>query len=355
MTGKPLQYKPDFERAQHYWDALWSHEIVDRPCALVTAPSMPDASVYSRFVSVDDDFNRVLKECSAYLESHAFLGEAMPAFRPGFGPDQMAAFVGAPLVINKGSKATSWSEKIVEDWALFLPLRIDESNRYFRRMHEFHSLAEAHFGGRCLLCDIDMHSNVDLLEGLRGAQNLLFDMIDTPDLVLKAMSQARELYKQVYEAFYAYGNKDSLGTTSGLPMYDRGKFNRIQADFIALLGPDLFRKFVLPALEEEAQYLDRSCFHLDGPDALNHLDDILAIEALDAIQWVSGAGNKPQIQWPEVLHKIQKAGKIVILHLSASDVKRIHGEYDPELLVYDVTTETVEEGLHLLEWLKMNT
>jgi hypothetical protein len=108
-------------------------------------------------------------------------------------------------------------------------------------------------------------------------------------------------------------------------------------------------------LEEEVQFLDRSCFHLDGPDALNHLDDLLALKELDAIQWVSGAGNKSQIEWSEMLHKIQQAGKIIILHLSASDVKRIHGEYKPELLVCDVKTDTVDEGMELLEWLKKNT
>jgi len=94
---------------------------------------------------------------------------------------------------------------------------------------------------------------------------------------------------------------------------------------------------------------------LDGPDALNHLDDLLALKKLDAVQWVSGEGNRSQIEWPEVLHKIQQAGKIIILHLSASDVKRIHGEYKPELLVYDVKTDTVDEGMELLEWLKKNT
>lgn len=355
MDKKQLQYKPDFERAQRSWDALWNHEIIDRPCTLIRAEQSTNAQNYPRIVGVDDDFKKVLAGCDAYLDSHSFLGEAMPNFRPGFGPDQMASFLGAPLVLNKDSRVTSWSEKIVEDWESFMPLRIDESNRCFRRMKEFHLLAEEHFKGRCLLCDIDIHSNIDLLEGLRGAQNLLFDMIDAPDAVSEAILQARGLYKQVYETFYAYGDKKSLGTTSGLPMYDRGRFNRIQADFIALLNPALFRKFVLPALEEEAQYLDRSCFHLDGPDALNHLEDILSITRLDAVQWVSGAGNKPQIEWPEVLHRIQKAGKIIILHLSALDVKRIHGEYAPDLLVYDVSAETPEEGLELLEWLKSNT
>ena len=261
MTENQLLYKPDFERAREYWDALWKHEIVDRPCTMITAAKTATPSYYSRLVAVDEDFAAVLTECDAYLDSYVFLGEAMLAFRPGFGPDQMAAFLGAPLVISEDSNKTSWSEKIVTTWESFLPLRIEASNQYFQRMKEFHSLAEARLEGRCLLCDIDMHSNIDLLEGLRGAQNLLFDMIDTPDTILTAMSQAREIYKQVYEEFYQYGSKHKWGTTSGLPMYDRGRFNRIQADFIALLNPDLFRRFVLPALEEEAQYLDRSCFH----------------------------------------------------------------------------------------------
>ena len=350
-----LQCKPDFEEARKRWDALWRHEVVDRPCTLVTAARIPEPSGYPKLVAVQDDFATVLAGCDAYLESHAFLGEAMPAFRPGFGPDQMAAFLGAPLTISQVSSQTSWSEKIVADWETFLPLRISESNQYYTRMKDFHSLAEEHLAGRCLLSEIDMHSNIDLLEGLRGAQNLLYDMIDTPDTIMKAMSQAREIFRQVSEDFYPYGSKAMLGTTSGLPMYDRGQFNRIQSDFIALLNPGMFRKFVLPAIEEEAQYLDRSCFHLDGPDALTHLDDLLALSDLDAIQWVSGAGNRPQTEWPEVLHRVQKAGKIIILHLSAADVKRIHGEYAPELLVYDVRTRTVEEGLELLEWLKKNT
>jgi len=354
MTDQ-LEFKPDFERARRSWDALWNHEIIDRPCTLVTAAREHATPLYPRIVAVDGDFERAVDECEAYLESHAFLGEAMPAFRPGFGPDQMAAFLGAPLTISEGSNKTSWSQKIVTYWDSFLPLRIEGSNRYFQRMSEFHALAAARLEGRCLLCEIDMHSNIDLLEGLRGAQDLLFDMIDRPGTVLQAMTQAQEIFKQVCEEFFRYGSKEKWGTTSLLPMYDRGRFNRVQADFIALLNPSLFRDLVLPALEDEVRYLDRSCFHLDGPDALKHLDDLLAIRELDAIQWVSGAGNPRPIEWPEVLHRIQKAGKIIILHLTAGEVKRVHGEYNPSRLVYDVLTDTVDEGLELLDWLEANT
>ncbi len=354
MTDQ-LEYKPDFERARRSWDALWNHDIVDRPCTLVTAARVSPPVHLPRLLPVDGNFEQAVSDCEAYLESRLFLGEAMPAFRPGFGPDQMAAFLGAPLTISEGTNPTSWSRKIVTDWDSFLPLRLEETNRYFQRMKEFHAIAAARLEGRCLLCEIDMHSNIDLLEGLRGAQDLLFDMIDRPKTVLRAMIQAREIYRQVYEQFYQYGSKEKWGTISQLPMYDRGRFNRIQADFIALLNPSLFRDLVLPTLEDEVRYLDRSCFHLDGPDALNHLDDLLAIRELDAIQWVAGAGNPRPIEWPEVLHRIQKAGKIIILHLKADEVKRIHGEYDPSRLVYDVKTDTVDEGLELLDWLAANT
>ena len=296
-----------------------------------------------------------MRDYDAWLDSHAFLGEAMPAFRPGFGPDQFAAFLGAPLVINPESRSTSWSEKIVDDWSRFLPLRLDDDNLYWRRMREFHEIAAAHFRGRCLLHEIDFHSNIDGLEGLRGAMRLLYDLIDTPEIVATAMDQAHERLVETYEALYQYGDKATLGTTSALPLYSRGRFNRIQSDFVCLLNPALFRRFVLGAIEREAELFERSCFHLDGPDALLHLDDLLAVEGIDSFQWVPGAGNPPQTEWPEVLTRMQAAGKAVILHLSADAVRAVHGTYRPELVVYDVHADSVDEGLRLLDWLADNT
>jgi hypothetical protein len=350
-----LDCKPDFERACTHWHAVWNHDIIDRPCTLVTARKTDVTGRFWGMAPVDGDLEQIVAEFDGVLAGHAFLGEAMPAFRPGFGPDQMAAFVGAPLTVSQDSDDTSWSEKIVDDWDAFLPLEIDDNNYYWQRMTQFHAIAAEHFKGRCLLAEIDMHSNIDLLEGLRGAQRLLFDMIDTPDTIERAMLQARALFTRVSDRFDEFGDKQSLGTTCALPMYDRGRYNRIQADFIALLNPALFRRFVLPALVEEARSLNRSCFHLDGPDALKHLDDILAIEEIDAVQWVSGAGSSPQLEWPEVLHKIQAADKIILLHLSVEEVRRIHGTYRPELLVYDVQADSVDEGQKLLQWLTKNT
>jgi len=167
---------------------------------------------------------------------------------------------------------------------------------------------------------------------LRGAQKLLFDIIDQPDIVLQAMMQIRKLYPIIYDAFYGYGNKKKLGTTVPWHFYSRGKCQWVQADFICLLTPDMVRKFVLPAIEEEAFFLDHCCFHLDGPGALAHLDEILAIEKIHAIGWVPGEGNKPQIEWEDLFHKIQNAGKTVLLYGEPEQIKAVHGKYKPDLV-----------------------
>lgn len=357
MAETSLLYKPDFERAQQAWDALWNHELFEhRPCTRIVTrrAEKNNAVALPNIVPADSDFSRLVAQAIEHMEGHAYLGEAIPFFRPAFGPDQMAAFCGTRLVMSD-LKDTSWSVKNVTDWSAALPLRIRHDNHWWLRMKEYHAVAEQALAGKCLLADIDMHSNIDLLEGLRGAEPLLFDMIDQPDPVLGAMEDARAAYREVYETFHRYGDKARLGTTNNLPFYARGRFNRIQADFIALLSPPMFRKFVLPAIEDEANYLDHSCFHLDGPDALVHLDDLLSIRKLDAIQWVSGAGQPPQVEWPQVLHKIQKAGKITILHIGADTVRSIHGQYDPSLLVYDVWVNSPDEGHRLLDWLAKNT
>ena len=81
-----------------------------------------------RLQAVDDDFSISFEATEKYLDGTVFLGEAIPGFRPGFGPDQMAAFLGMPLKINLESRDTSWTEKIVGDWKDFMPLRLDENN-----------------------------------------------------------------------------------------------------------------------------------------------------------------------------------------------------------------------------------
>ena len=57
-----------------------------------------------------------------------------------------------------------------------------------------------------------------------------------------------------------------------------------------MISKDMFAEIALPYLREQTQWLDKSMYHLDGVDAIKHLDSVLSLENLNALQWTPGAG-----------------------------------------------------------------
>lgn len=47
----------------------------------------------------------------------------------------------------------------------------------------------------------------------------------------------------------------------------------------------MYDDFCLPGMKEVARHFEFSIYHLDGEGALRHLDSILEIPGLRAIQW----------------------------------------------------------------------
>ena len=80
-----------------------------------------------------------------------------------------------------------------------------------------------------------------------------------------------------------------------------------------MISPEMFREFVVPALTEQCAWLDYSLYHLDGTTALHHLDSLLKIEPLDAIEWTPQAGlpGGGSPQWYDIYRRIKAAGKSV--------------------------------------------
>ncbi|MDD3176021.1 MAG: trimethylamine corrinoid protein 2, partial [Candidatus Nanoarchaeia archaeon] len=103
-------------------------------------------------------------------------------------------------------------------------------------------------------------------------------------------------------------------------------------------------------------FLDHCVFHLDGPGALRHLDDILAIKDIDVLQWVPGAGQPPVYEWLDVLKKAQKAGKgLQIYGVNLDIIKRISRELSPEGIVYCLDAKSRKEVEETTDWLEKNT
>jgi hypothetical protein len=99
-----------------------------------------------------------------------------------------------------------------------------------------------------------------------------------------------------------------------------------------MLNPTWFRKFALPDLVAQAAHMDYSIYHLDGPNALNHLDDLLAIPELTGIQWVPGDGREPMghEKWYPIYKKIQAAGKNIVSTVTPSRLSPMYRNFDPK-------------------------
>jgi len=356
-----LEYKPDFDSVKNAWSAYWEGQIVKRPLvwAQVPRPGKERGDLSRRYWhAVHGDFGHVMEQIDLWLEGTEFLGEAIPMAAPDFGPDQFAAFFGSDFEFSDASPDTDWVQQVIDDWDSFLPMRLDREGKYWKGIIEYSRMLAAHAEGRYLVSVADLHSNMDALLALRGSERLCMDFYDHPRQVEEAMRQVRGEYPPVYRALFEAGNMGGeRGSAGWAPFWCGGSFATIQCDFLALLSPEISRRYVIPALEEEASFLDRCVYHLDGPGCLPHLDDILSLKDIDVIQWVPGAGRPAMHEWMDVLKRCQDAGKGLQLYdiRDLDTVKKIARELDPEGLLYSLDVPGREEAIEIIDWLEKNT
>jgi hypothetical protein len=268
----------------------------------------------------------------------------------------VGAFVGARLDWSPDSEHTSWSVPFVESWEEVLPLRLGAGNDSWERMVELNRLAGRRGEGKFLVGALDLHSNFDWLVAIRGPDRLCMDLVDTPELIHRAMRSVRELYPITYTALYEAGNMAGRGTGGWLPYFCEERYATTQCDFACLLSPAQFNEFVLPALEEESEFLDRSVYHYDGATALQHFDAVTSIGRLDGIQWTPTAGGPPMVEWVELLQRFQATGKNVFVGCSAEELREVfHPALKPNLVFYHVGVGSEREADELLRWLERHT
>ncbi len=346
-SKKQLSLKPDYDEALKRWDAFWQGDMIDRPIVSITAPN-PAFADYEPYP--DNYYNRVNGDLNALTdgvlrnaESNLYLGEAIPSAFLSFGCDEIAAFCGGALSFHPDSMDTNWSVPFVEDWKDVLPLKIQEQDPLWQRMLTYISLMANKAEGNMLINPIDLHTNMDLLLAVRGAESLCLDLLDCPETIDQAMASARQVFMDVWDATRKAG---FLPRKSGATL---------QCDFSCMIGTDMFRRWALPALEEEAEIVGRVRYHWDGPGALIHADDLIASKGLYLLDYVPGEGNGTHAGFLNLFKKVQAGGKAVAVHGSIEMIKWMHTELDPTLVTYSTRADSAQEAEQLLEWFRKHT
>ena len=311
-----MRYLANWEETQQRFTAWWRGEPMDRPLLRVVARRQQPLERLEpiKKAQTSEEFHldaeRLLAEQRNYCRTHTFFAEAFPSVDLNIGPGSLAVYLGAGPIF---AWDTVWYKKCVkDDWKTFGSLKYRPDNYYWKKHLEAITDANRIAKGDILINIPDLIENLDTLSAMRGSQNLCFDLIDEPELIKQYIKQVDDLYFCYYDAIYnIVKGKDGSSSYTAFHIWGPGRTAKIQCDFSALMSPRQFRDFVQDSLRKQCRQLDFSLYHLDGPDAIRHLDALMEIEELNALQWTPGAGEPDcgDEKWYPIYDKVRDSGK----------------------------------------------
>ncbi|MEI8063597.1 MAG: hypothetical protein WCH84_05995 [Verrucomicrobiota bacterium] len=308
-----LGFKPDFALTASRFEAWWHGEVIDRPpVTLSVKEKRTDCGPISRHATLRErwlDVEFVVNSAIATMEATTYLGDALPVFCPNIGPEITATLYGCELEFGE---VTSWSTPVIHDsgdWNRIATAQPDFSNRYWQTCEAMTKLAIERCAGRFLIGLTDLHGAYDILAALREPIHLCTDLLDCPNLVDRAARNVARGFALAFARNRELVRSAGMGSVFWAPCYHAGTAYIPSCDFWCMVSPAMARDLVYPTLITEMTGLERSIFHLDGPQALQHLDLTLSLPGLNALQWVFGAGHGPAARWLDVYRHARAAGK----------------------------------------------
>lgn len=353
-----MYYKDDWAAALKRFEAFWSGELTDRCCCAVRAPrngaepynSEPPPATQEELVyrNIDPEYN--LKRMLEGMERTYYGGESYPATTMCLGASAMAAFYGARVEYRP---ETVWYHPIISDmtevnWEIDL-----ETAPLYKETIAAPRYYAQECRDRYMVGLPELGSATDDLSLMRGMQDLLFDMLDSPEAVKRGIMAMTETWCRVHTEMYAIAQSCNDGgcCIPWMQTWAPGPHYQMSCDFSAIQSPEMFREFIVPELEAYMTVNDYSVYHWDGPDALKHLDALLELPALKAIQWTPGEGQPltGSACWRQYYKRIQDAGKCLVLpFVQIEEVEPLMAELSSKGLFLNTFAESEEEAKALL-------
>lgn len=353
-------YKNDWDTAKKRFEAFWACDMLDRCCVSVTAPRKVPMETSIELRSPENLVQQWTDPDLAY-RTYNFLfslgyhgGEALPLTIANVGPGALAAFVGSDYTFQPD---TVWfgREPIIKEWKTRSSLKLDKNNELWKAVLNLTEHYSKNAPGKHLVAMTDLGGGLDIAVPLRGTQELIYDLIDCPEEVVKLVDEIDEVWFRCFDELYGIMSRYTGGMATWIPLYLEGRWYPLQCDFSANLSPKIFDRYVKPSLEKEAAFLDKALYHLDGPDALKYIDSILDIDRINGIQWAPGDTGIPESslahdKWFPLYDKIQKKGKcLVLLNVQPREIEKILSRVSAKGLFITTRSDSQDEADELLK------
>ena len=328
MHPNMSKYKPDWQEARDRMIAWWAGGKPDRVQAHVSAPAKPAkssvASIGNDVPAKYTDPETVLRNMEYGLEHTFWGGEMFPTHFVYFGPMFGLAYLGCEPNFAPG---TTWYEPCLQDWSELPSIKFDPNNRWWQLTKEMTRLSAERAKGRWLVtCPIAILALMDTICGLLGNEKTLMAMADQPMAIKTALNRIMPWARRTYDESYDIGRGYQEGSIDWMQIWAPGRVISTQCDMSVMISPEMFRDFVVPELTDIYNHVDYGIYHLDGPEQIRHLDELLKIEKLHLIQWVPGArmnnpGHGDPLNWLDLFRRIQETGKKVLVYCPPERVR----------------------------------
>ena len=283
------------------------------------------------------------------LAHSSFKADILPVASTHLGPGSLAAILGAEL---EGREDTIWIHKQA---GVGNAIVFDENNRWWQLHLDLLRACKRHAQGRYFVGCPDLIEGLDTLAGLRGTQPVLLDTVDRPEELAQELQAINEIWFTVFDRIYQEIAEEGEMAFCYFSIWGPGRVAKLQSDISIMISPRSFRRFVQPYIRQQCQWLDYSLYHLDGVGAIRHVDALLEIEELDAIQWTPGVG-QPQGGdpcWYDLYKRIRAGGKSIMpCWVEVDELQPLLDAVGPEgvnVLMHFTTEKEIDAALAIAE------
>lgn len=318
---KKKQLVNDFE----LW---WNHQL-KRPIIqvnLVKKEKIPCATrgeLLNMLYNLEISPEIVAQEYRKSFQNIEYLGDSFPVFYMR-STGVLGAMLGQSYHIDI-ERGTIWFEEMKGKELTDIYPKLEDDNQLFNRGIELIQAFQNEFHDDIALGIPNLGGMMDIVESMRGATNSLMDLYDDPEEVIRLNNDVFKAFEKAYkENIKAIHNEDILGYTGWITILSQKPYFISQCDFCCMVGKEHFDEFIFDTLKKEANLIERSFYHLDGPGAVKHLDKIIEC-GFDGIQWINGAGSKPldDPAWDDIYKKIYQAGLLMQLNIDGVEELKV--------------------------------
>ena len=243
-----------------------------------------------------------------YVSHSSLMADMLPVANTQLGPGSLAAILGG---VFEGGEDTVWihPDPNYTDDIVFNP---NHPNYLLHK--ELLKACKQKAQGHYYVGMPDLMEGLDVLAAIKGTDKVLLDTVMQPEVLEHQMQQINDIYFKVFDELYDIIREGDEMAFCYFSSWAPGKMSKLQSDISTMISVDDYRRFVQPFIREQCQKIDYTLYHLDGVGAMHHLDALLEIKELNAIQWTPGVG-EPQggsSKWYDLYKKILAGGKSIM-------------------------------------------